>query len=59
MKFCGQNSASEFDQGYSTVDDVLNLVWAVPEIKTRFTGSHAGSAILKSENLADPASVPF
>jgi hypothetical protein len=27
----------------------------VPEIKTRFSGSHAGSAILKSENLADPA----
>jgi hypothetical protein len=39
----------------STVDDV----WAVPEIKTRFFGSHVDSAILKSENLADPAAVPF
>jgi hypothetical protein len=30
-------------------------VWAVPEIKTCFSGSHGGSVILKSENLADPA----
>ena len=36
-----------------------NDVWAVPEIKTRFSGSHVGSAIVKSENLADPAAVPF
>jgi hypothetical protein len=26
----------------------------VPEIKTWFSGSHGGSAILKSENLANP-----
>jgi hypothetical protein len=27
--------------------------------RNMISGSHVGSAILKSENLADPAAVPF
>ena len=50
------------DKRYAQTSDfawAYNDVWAVPEIKTRFSGSHVGSAIVKSENLADPAAVPF
>ena len=36
-----------------------NDVWAVPEIKTCFNGSHGGSAVSKSENLAATPAVPF